>query len=243
MEQEDFAYEAIVTRNIEQFGLSIMLVEGTDYLPACAYTVGLFESFKHPELITFGLSANTLQEVLNVGGEFVKQGQVLRPETVYPEFFEGVDATMVPVDPRNIPDYFGYAIWYHKTVEFPCLQLVWTDRKGRYPWEAGFDKHLQALQPLLDRNADFKFKERRDLTVFTTRQHLDQHKPILRVVHDRDGDWQFMTGDQRPEDGRVIRLDDMIKRDDSLNELFSLDYGEWAERVSPGAPWVRGGKA
>jgi Domain of unknown function (DUF4262) len=239
MEQE--AQEAVVIRNIEQFGLSVMLIDGTDYLPACAYTVGLFETFKHPELITFGLSASTLHEVLNVGGEFVKQGQVLRPETVYPEFFEGVDATMVRVDPRNVPDYFGYAIWYHKTTQFPCLQLVWTDRKGRYPWEAGFDKHLRALQPLLDRNADFKFKEPRHLTVFTTRQHLEQGKPILRVVHDRDGDWQFLTGDQRPEDGKVIRLDDMISRDDSLNELFSLDYGEWAERTSRDAPWVRGG--
>jgi hypothetical protein len=233
-------HESIVTRNIEQFGLSIMLFEGTDYLPACAYTVGLFATYNHPELIAFGLSTKTLQDVLNIGGEMVKQGRVLQPESIYPEFFEGVIATLVAVDPRNVPDYFGYAIWYHRTVGFPCLQLVWTDRRGRYPWETGFDNNLRHLQPLLDRNADFKFREPRNLSVFTTRQHLDTNQPILRVVHDRDGDWQFLTGDQRPEDGRVISLQDMIMRDESCHELFNLDYGEWAERDAAGGPWIRG---
>ena len=240
MEPAD-AHEAIVTRNIEQFGLSIMLIEGTDYLPACAYTVGLFATYRHPELIAFGLSTKTLQDVLNIGAEMVKHGRVLQPESIYPEFFEGVNATLVAVDPRNVPDYFGYGIWYHKTSSFPCLQLVWTDRRGRYPWETGFDKHLQDLQPLLDRNADFKFKELRSLGVFTTRQHLEKNQPILRVVHDRDGDWQFLTGDQRPEDGRMICLEDMIRRDGTLHELFNLDYGEWAEREAADAPWTRGG--
>jgi hypothetical protein len=239
MEPEQ-AHEAIVTRNIQQFGLSVMLFEGTDYLPAFGYTVGLFEKYHHPELITFGLSAKTLHETLNIGGEMIKKGKTLEAQTSYPVFFEEASTTVLPVDPRNVGDYFDYAIWYHQRSDFPCLQLVWTDRSGRYPWEAGFDKELRDLQPLLDRNADFKFKESRNLGVFTTRQHLDKNQPILRVVHDRDGDWQFLTGGQRPEDGRMISLDDMLKRDPELNNFFNLDVGEWAERESADAPWVRG---
>ncbi|MDR0265416.1 MAG: hypothetical protein LBJ04_19525 [Sphingobacterium sp.] len=31
------------------------------------------------------------------------------------------------------------------------------------------------------------------MTTFTTRQWIEESKPILRVVHDNDGDWQFLT--------------------------------------------------
>jgi uncharacterized protein DUF4262 len=32
---------------------------------------------------------------------------------------------------------------------FPCLQLVWPDSDGRFPWQAGFDASLKKYQPLL----------------------------------------------------------------------------------------------
>jgi hypothetical protein len=71
-------------------------------------------------------------------------------------------------------------------------QLVWTDRNGNYPWDKDYEEEFIYRQPLLDRNANFKFREAKNVAVFTTRQWLDEKKPILRVVHDADGDWQFL---------------------------------------------------
>jgi hypothetical protein len=81
--------------------------------------------------------------------------------------------------------------------------------------------------------------EPKNLTTFTTRQWLEDHKPILRVVHDNDGDWQFLTGDQMPEDIKIVALEELIKRDGTLNEVFDLEYGEEAEREIVGGRWER----
>ena len=226
--------------DIEKFGFALILIEATNYLPSFGYTIGPYVKYNHPELVAFGLSTKTLHAILNIGGEMVKEGQVLKTKTRYSDFFENGDVQFLAVDPRNTRDYFGYAIWFNKSAEFPSLQLIWTDRHGRYPWEENFEKEFLLRQPLLDRNADFKYRESRNLAVFTTRQHLAMNKPILRVVHDEEGDWQFLTGDQTPEDIQIVCLHDMIASDQSLNDLFNLDYGECADRDHPGSPWIRG---
>ena len=93
----------------------------------------------------------------------------------------------------------------------------------------------------LDRNADFKFMEAKNLGVYTTKQWLKQQAPILRVLHDHDGDWQFHTDETEPQndDIALVCLEDMIAADKSLNEIFNLDYGEGAKREFVGGEWTR----
>jgi hypothetical protein len=225
--------------DIEEFGWSVLLIEATDYLPSFAYTVGLWKNYNHPEIISFGLSTQTLHAILNIAGEIVKSGQRLIAQRNYSDFFETGSAQFVGVDQRNIQDYFGYAIWFNDQEEFPAAQLVWTDRKDKFPWDIDYEKEFEIKQPLLDRNADFKFREVKNLAVFTTRQWIELNKPILRVIHDSDGDWQFLTGDQMPDDIKVVALEQMVLRDKTLNEVFNLEYGEEAEREYIGGEWVR----
>jgi len=226
--------------DIEKFGWSVILIEASDYLPSFAYTIGLWKNYNHPELICFGFTTKTLHAVLNIGGEIAKAGEKLVVNKIYEDFFETGSAQFLPVDNRNIPDYFGYAIWFNKRNDFPCLQLVWTDRSDRFPWDAGYEEEFEYRQPLLDRNADFKFREKENLAIFTTKQWVSQNKPVLRVIHEDDGDWQFLTGDQMPEDIKVVALKEMVRRDNTLNDVFNLDYGETAERGFVGDVWTRG---
>lgn len=225
--------------DIEKFGWVVMLIEETDYLPGFAYTVGLWEKYNHPELITFGLKKNTMHEILNTGGELIKAGLSLGENKNYDNFFENSSARFLNVDKRNISDYFGYAMWFNNYKDFSALQLVWTDRNDKFPWEPGFEKEFERKQPLLDRNADFKFMETKNLATFTTRQWMELKKTIIRVVHDHDGDWQFLTGDQMPEDIRLVCLEELVKRDPTLNDVFNLDYGEAAERTGINSEWTR----
>lgn len=130
-------------------------------------------------------------------------------------------------------------IEYYKNDQFPAMQLVWPDNANRFPWEEGFAHSLTDKQPLLDRNAAFKFKEARNLGVFTTRQLLDLRGPILRVVHDHDSEWRFLTGDQVLEDDRIACLGDLVQRDPTLKKVFDLDYGEAADRTAVDEKWTR----
>jgi hypothetical protein len=225
--------------HIRQYGWTVVLIEAGAYLPSFGYTIGLQETFGHPEIIAFGLSVKNLHGILNTAGELVREGEIIAAYKLYSEFFTAGKVVFLPVDRRNTADYFGYAIEYYGTHEIPALQLIWPDRNQRFPWEKDFEGEFVFRQPLLDRNAEFKFREAENTTVFTTRQWVEEDKPVLRVVHDEDGDWQFLTGDQLPEDARIVSLEQLLLKDPGLNDLFNLEYGCAAERVSKDAPWVR----
>lgn len=225
--------------DIEKFGLSVILIQATDYLPSFAYSIGLWQKFGHPEIICFGLSIETLHGLINDAAETVKNGGTIEANKQYDDFFESGSTEFVKVDSRNLPDYFGTAIDFYDSSDFSALQLVWTDRDNRFPWDEGFEKEYLYKQPLLDRNAEFKFREADNLGIFTTRQWLEEQKPIVHVVHDEDGDWQFLTGDQMPEDIKIVALKELVLRDVTLNQIFDLEYGEEAKRDFVGGQWTR----
>ncbi|MBC7864095.1 MAG: DUF4262 domain-containing protein [Bacteroidia bacterium] len=225
--------------NIEKHGLSVIIIEATDYLPAFAYSIGLWKTYNHPEIIVFGLTTKTLHTLVNDAAELIKAGNTIETYRDYDEFFEKGNVQFIPVHESNKSDYFGAGINFYNSEEFAAMQFVWTDRNNKFPWEDNYEKEFKYRQPLLDRNFDFKFREEKNLAVFTTKQHLELNSPIVRVTHDEDGDWQFLTSDYTEEDARVVGLEEMIKRDKTLNEVFDLDYGESAERESNGRPWVR----
>jgi hypothetical protein len=106
-----------------------------------------------------------------------------------------------------------------------------------FPWEEGFNPDWKAGQPLLDRDSDFKFREERNVAVFTTRPVLEG-LPILRVVHDTNGDWEFLCDTTyETADLSVVRLDEVVKRDPTVTDLFQLNYGWHAWRETAAAKW------
>lgn len=228
-----------IKRIVAEHGLFIALFEATEYLPSFGYTIGLWKNHKHPELILFGLKTDIIGKILNDAGKMINEGHKFATNELNHDLFESAPATILNVHLESLEDYFGYGIWFNEG-HFPALQIVWPDRTGLFPWELSFQKEFTYSQPLLDRNHSFKFFESKDLGVFTTRQHLELAKPIVKVVHDTDGDWQFLTGDQYQEDARLICLEDMVKRDPTLNNIFNLEFGEYAERDEIGGLWKRG---
>ncbi len=85
--------------NIEKYGLTVIILEATEYLPAFAYSIGLWKTFKHPEIICFGLTTKNLHALINDVAELVKQGQIIATNKNYDEFFNNADTQFVNVDP------------------------------------------------------------------------------------------------------------------------------------------------
>ena len=142
------------------------------------------------------------------------------PSIGYPDFLGDYDVRFLTVDKGWYKDYFGYGHWFNQTWNFPALQIVWPDKQALFPWEENFNPDWKSGQPLLDRSLDFKFREERNVAVFTTRQVLEG-SPILRVVHEDDGSWQFLCDTTYEEsDFKIVRLDEMVGRDPTVNKLF-----------------------
>lgn len=223
-------------KEIEEFGWTVVALDATDYLPSFAYTLGLWKNYQHPEIIAFGLPVNMLHTILNEAGAIIKSGQSLKLHQPYTEFFENGKASFLPVDELNFEDYFNYATELNGVATFPAYELVWTDRNLKFPWEEGFEAEFKFKQPLLDRNANFKFFEEKNLEVLCSKG-FNEGQPIVKVIHTLEGDWEFQTSGHTLEYSQFMALEDLIIKDPSLNDLFDLDYGQKAERKSPSEKW------
>lgn len=223
--------------DIEKFGWSVVMIRETEYLPAFAYTVGIWEKFGKPEIIAFGLDVDTLQCLVNDAGNIFKSGNEITLNRSYDDFLENLNVQFVDVNEHNISDYFGFGIEYYGSKHFPAIQLIWPDHYIRFPWDKDFETELNHRQPLLDRNMNFKFREDYNLAVFTTKQFTEGHLPVVRVSHDDDGDWQFLTKNAELTDAKIVHLSYMTNIDKTLNEVFQLEYGQTVERDFVGGSW------
>lgn len=75
-------------------------------------------------------------------------------------------------------------------------------------------------------------------TAFTCSHVLEEHKPILYVKHDEDGDWQFLCGDNHStEEGRIIDFDEAVDLDPTIYKVCNLKCGQTAVRASKDSEW------
>jgi hypothetical protein len=231
------AAERQILSDVKEYGFHVALFHGDGYSPSFAYTIGLFKTYGYPELICFGLSLEVMQSMVWTGKELFDQQREPDLNVGHPDFLEGCDVRLLSVDKAWYEHYFGYGRWFYAGWDFPVRQIVWPDKQALFPWDAGFNPDWKFKQPLLDRDKDFKFREERNLAVFTTRQVLEG-LPILRVSHESDGDWQFLCGTTSDiDDLKIVGLEEIVKRDPSLNDLYQLNYGWSAWRETPDSAW------
>jgi len=148
--------EQRIIEDVEKFGWHVGLFEATDSEPSFAYHIGLWKTFGHPEIISFGLPIETLNAILNYAGERIKSGKKLKINQDDFDILENLPVQFIAVDKNHFPDYFGYCMWFNEYKDFLAFQLVWTDNKGSFPWQIGFDKRIVSLQPML--NGEYRKK-------------------------------------------------------------------------------------
>jgi hypothetical protein len=136
--------------DIQEHGWHVVGVRGQGP-PGFLFTIGLWESYQHPEILLFAPSEDpgammapfvTLVKRV-VAGERLKSGEVLG------KVFKGHDGAIRDVLPRWFPSFLGTAGGVYGNWDFPVVQLYWPDRAGRFPWQSGFDPELFPLQPVL----------------------------------------------------------------------------------------------
>jgi len=78
-----------------------------------------------------------------------------------------------------------------------------------------------------------------NIYVFTTRYVVEDNSQIIRVLHDEDGDWQFLgsEGNLKESDAMIVSLGEIIQFDETLSEIINLPIGKQALRNQKGEPW------
>lgn len=135
-------HEQDFVAKIREHGWYRMSVPGDAEGPPLSYTTGFWVNAQQPELVTFGLKFEIVHNVFwdlfrdSKANIFLPQGT--RTEQV----FGNSAAYAFPVAKRFYRDHFGWSRWFYGGDEFPCLQIVWPDRDGVFPWEEGFDQRF-----------------------------------------------------------------------------------------------------
>jgi len=128
------------------YGWSFMYVD-TDQvhgIESFSYTIGFEKSYNHPEIITFGLPAESAHGILSATAAAIKEGESL-PLHVPVENILGGDLKVLfkPLDHDCYKDYISVAIEAYQTTDFRTQVMLWPDKEGKYPTENEYSIKVQ----------------------------------------------------------------------------------------------------
>jgi Domain of unknown function (DUF4262) len=247
--------ERKVLGHVGHHGWSVTNIREEDGAPGWSFTIGLFENFGHPEVAIFGMPSETRHSILNWIGKNVREGKPFTSGREHDWVLEERNCWSRDVDKLWYKDLFGWAIWFYAGTDFPVVQCIWPAKDGSYPWEG--NSPFLTPQPLLfeqellsarmvhfvnDRKlttTEWPFADDPHHGVFVSRCVFEDNAPIVRAVHDREGDWQFIGPiDDPDEDGcKLSCFHCVVEKDPSIRSLAQLLPGWEARRNDPGADW------
>ena len=146
------ASDVKVLRDIQRVGWHVTGVFASkgEQGPEWAFSIGLFQSFGHPEVIVFGLPFKRWMDVVTVIGQQVQDGSRYDLERLYTDILnDPYKCAFREVDPRHYGEYVGSALWFYEDDPFPLLQCFWPDKENRLPWDSGCNEYVRSVQPLL----------------------------------------------------------------------------------------------
>lgn len=121
--------------------------------PPFSYSVGLWRSYNHPEIVVFGLSFENARVLINNVAELARSGEGAVDGTVRDDVWDPglYDVGFAAVEREHYSEQFGFASWFYEGWDFPVLQMVVPAPTGELPGEAGYPDGHAKLQPLLGR--------------------------------------------------------------------------------------------
>jgi hypothetical protein len=118
---------------IAEYGWAVVGVVSEEE-PAWLYTVGVQQTFNHPELVIYGLEPRQAHGLLITAIEQIRKGHQYEPSTLDDTILGGgysmavvkVDEPLDPLYPLNMAAQF--------TEEVEAVQLVWPSADHLFPW-------------------------------------------------------------------------------------------------------------
>jgi hypothetical protein len=250
--------ERNVLNHVENYGWSVTIIREQNGSPGWAFTVGLFENFGHPEVTIFGMEPKTRHSILNWIAKNVSEGKPFTAEREHDWVLEQHNCWSRAVQKVWYRDLFGWAIWFYGGAEFPVVQCLWPSKDGTYPWQE--NSSFFTTQPLLFESdlisarmmhyvddqklteTEWPFAEDPHKGVFVSRCVVEDNAPIMRVVHDREGDWQFIGPVDDPSvDGcKLSCFHCVVEKDHSIRLLARLLPGWQGSRNASAGDWSLG---
>ncbi len=124
---------------------------GTDPpTPTYAYSVGFPTQFGFPEVAVFGLAPVAAKGLIGLVADARRGGTEIPLGVELVGLLDNeLRCVFAPVDPSVIDGWFPTLAAWHRGADVPVVQLMYPDRNGFLPYEAGFEHRLRFAQPLV----------------------------------------------------------------------------------------------
>ena len=113
-----------VIRDVNTVGWHVIPVPPGERSPGWAFSIGLFHNHQHPEIILFGLPAETLMPRLSQLCTDVAAGESYRPGATSRDVLDGYICEFRPVHERWLVPFLGHAGWFYGGRDFPVVQFL-----------------------------------------------------------------------------------------------------------------------
>ena len=141
--------ETNFVKQIRKYGWFRSNIFEDETRPGFSYTTGFWSGTDSPEVIVFSLKSEIAHDVLWDVYRDVKAGEKLPVGQRLSNVFANIEAVLLPVSKDFYPTYLGWNRWFYGGDDWPCLQLIWPDRNGAFPWEEGYEERFANSQPNL----------------------------------------------------------------------------------------------
>lgn len=128
----------------EHAALNAALAPHPVYDAAFAYTVGLWLTWRHPELVLVGRWPHA-HAIIASAVALVTAGRRLQDGETSDEVLDGYDVRFARVSEGRRVELLTYADWANGRRPFEAIQLVLPDSSGRWPDDPGYDSYPQPL--------------------------------------------------------------------------------------------------
>jgi hypothetical protein len=126
--------------------------EGPEGEPPFSYTIGLCDTFGHPEIVVLGLDPKTAHGLHSELVAEIRSGKRYEPR--HPHSINGLSVATLRVHQTQVITRLGYALGYYRHVGKPDLleavQVLWPDESGKLPTDLRCDAMVAHAQPRLD---------------------------------------------------------------------------------------------
>jgi len=142
--------EGKAIEDVRKFGVHILHVfDDEGKKPDFSYTVGLWHTHGHPEVLISGLKQSLRHTLLNNLNKLIAEGRSFRDAASYTDLLEGYRCYFQNLPKEHYRAYLGWDIWFYGGPEFEAVQMLWPSVHHIYPWDRQADEFLRKSQEIL----------------------------------------------------------------------------------------------
>lgn len=125
-------------------------LEAVPPTPGYAYTIGLTADVGFAEVAVFGLTPVAAKGLLELVADACRGGNEIPLDVELVGLFDNeLRCFFAPIDLGRWGPYFAAATAWYRGKPYEVVQLVYPDRNGFMPYEAGYEQRMAFAQPVI----------------------------------------------------------------------------------------------